>query len=178
MAGKSYIAETRELAYRTWRECGQNIELTIKTIKDKHSIPVTKPTLYAWMEKFNWKERATRAETEEQRVKDAVVSDEEKILADLKKQRQKYERYFDSLGDAAIDPQATYAYNSLAKTITDIRSRMQGPEARVDRPALFMEAMEFIAGYLKEKDPEGLKVLAKNFDGIIEAFKVKHAQAS
>ncbi len=37
--------------------------------------------------------------------------------------------------------QTTYAYNSLAKA---------------DKPALFMESMEFIAGYLKEKDPEGL----------------------
>jgi len=178
MAGKSYIAETRELSFRTWRECGQNIELTIKTMKDRHDVPITKPTLYAWMEKFNWKERATRAEVEEQRVSDAIVTDEGKILADLEKQRQKYERYFNSLGEMAIDPQATYAYNSLAKTIADIKIRCRGPEIKMDRPALFMESMEFIAGFLKEKDPEGLKILARNFDGIVDAFKVKHAQAT
>jgi hypothetical protein len=178
MAGKSYITETRELAYRTWRECGQNIELTIKTMKERQNIPITKPTIYAWKEKFNWEERAARAETEEQRVKDVILSDESKILADLEKQRQKYERYFDSMGDTAIDPQATYAYNSLAKTITDIKARSMGTSVAVDKPALFMESMEFIAGYLKGKDPEGLKVLAHNFDGIIEAFKEKHAQTA
>lgn len=178
MAGASYVTETRERTYRVWREQGQNVERTIRTMKREHDIPVTKPTLYAWIEKFDWKGRAARAETEERRVHDVAVTDEARILADLEKQRQKYERYFDSLGETAIDPQATYAYNSLAKTITDIRGRMQGPEARVDRPALFLESLEFIAGFLKEKDPEGLKVIAKNFDGLIEAFKEKHAQAS
>ena len=57
-------------------------------------------------------------------------------------------------------------------------ARFRETENKIDKPALFMEAMEFIAGYLKEKDPEGLKAMAKNFDGIIEAFKVKHAQTT
>jgi len=178
MAGKSYIAETRELAFRTWRECGQNVELTIKAMKDRHDIPITKPTLYAWMEKFNWRERAARAETEEQRVNDAVVSDEAKILADLEKQKAKYERFFETLGEGAVDNQATYAYTNLVKTISDIKIRCRGPEVKVDRPTLFMEALEFVAGFLKERDPEGLKVLARNFDGIVDAFKVKHAQTA
>lgn len=50
--------------------------------------------------------------------------------------------------------------------------------AGYDKARVFLEAMEFIAEYLKENDPEGLKVLAKNFDGIILAFKVKNAQAA
>jgi transcriptional regulator with XRE-family HTH domain len=55
---------------------------------------------------------------------------------------------------------------------------IEAQKGKVDKPAMFMEDMEFVAGYLKEKDPEGLKVLAKNFDGLIEAFKEKHAQAA
>jgi len=55
---------------------------------------------------------------------------------------------------------------------------IEAQKGKVDKPALFLESMEFIVGFLKEKDPEGLKVLAKNFDGIIEAFKEKHAQAA
>lgn len=175
MAAKSYIPENRELAYRTWRACGQNVELTLKELKKKHGFPLSKPTLYDWIDKFNWKDRACRAENEEQRMKDAVANNEEKILADLEKQRLKYETYFDSLGDGIIDSNATYAYNSLAKTIVDIKIKMRGPDVRVDRPAIFMESMEFIAGYLKEHDPEGLKIIARNFDGIIGAFKERHA---
>ena len=48
----------------------------------------------------------------------------------------------------------------------------------VDRPALFMEDLEFIVGTLKETDPEGLKILARNFDGIVDRFKERHAKAS
>ncbi len=48
---------------------------------------------------------------------------------------------------------------------------------RIDRPAFFLESVQFIAGYLKEKDPEGLKVMARNFDDIIDAFKRKHEAA-
>lgn len=55
---------------------------------------------------------------------------------------------------------------------------IEGQKGRIDKPALFMEAVEFIAGHLKENDPEGLKIIAKNFDGIISAFKENHAQAT
>jgi len=55
---------------------------------------------------------------------------------------------------------------------------IENQKMRIDRPALFMEAVEFIAGYLRANDPEGLKVLANNFDGLIVEFKTKHAQAT
>ncbi|MDF1592602.1 MAG: DUF1804 family protein [Desulfobacterales bacterium] len=48
----------------------------------------------------------------------------------------------------------------------------------IDRPKLFLEHLEFMAEVLKETDPEGLKVLAKNFDFIVVKFKGKYAQAA
>lgn len=123
MAAKSYVAENRELAFRTWRECGQNIELTVRTLKDRDGLPVTKPTLYNWIDKFNWKERAARAEAEEQKAGDIQVSFEEKMLADLAKQKGKYERYFETLDDATPDNQAMYAYTALVRLIADIRKK-------------------------------------------------------
>jgi len=57
------------------------------------------------------------------------------------------------------------------KSIDDLPSN-------VDRPALFLESLKFIAGILKETDPEGLKILAQNFDEIVDKFKVQHANAS
>lgn len=123
MSAKSFIAENRERAFRTWRECGQNVELAIRTLKERDGLPVTKPTIYSWIEKFNWKERAARAEAEEQKAGDIQISFEEKMLADLAKQKGKYERYFETLNDATPDNQAMYAYTALVRLITDIQKK-------------------------------------------------------
>lgn len=42
-----------------------------------------------------------------------------------------------------------------------------------DRPKVFLENIQFIAGWLRENDPEGLKVLAENFDALTVSFKVE-----
>ena len=47
--------------------------------------------------------------------------------------------------------------------------------AEFDRPAVFLENIEWLAKKLKESDPAGLKVLAKNFDQLIFQFKAEHA---
>ncbi|MFA7465191.1 MAG: hypothetical protein WCY54_09065, partial [Syntrophales bacterium] len=113
----SYIDENRELAFRAWRQCGQNVERTIRTLKEDHGLPVSKPTLYDWMEKFNWKERAARAEAEERKTGDLQMSFEEKMLAGLVEQKQKYERYFATLPDTKPDNQAMFAFTALVRLI-------------------------------------------------------------
>lgn len=50
--------------------------------------------------------------------------------------------------------------------------------AKIDKPSIFLENLEFLASVLKETDPEGLKALAKNFDELIIRFKVKNAQTT
>lgn len=47
-----------------------------------------------------------------------------------------------------------------------------------DAAKVFLENLQWIAAWLRENDPEGLKVIARNFDGIIAAFKEKHAQTA
>lgn len=47
--------------------------------------------------------------------------------------------------------------------------------AEFDRPAVFLENLEWLGKYLKENDPAGLKVLAENFDHLIMQFKAEHA---
>ncbi|MDA8428176.1 MAG: DUF1804 family protein [Geobacteraceae bacterium] len=42
-----------------------------------------------------------------------------------------------------------------------------------DRPKVFLENVQWIAEYLKNNDPEGLKVFARNFDAMAMAFKVE-----
>jgi predicted transcriptional regulator len=48
----------------------------------------------------------------------------------------------------------------------------------LDKPALFLEFLEWLALNLKETDPEGLKILARNFDSLVIQFKTEHAQAA
>ncbi|MBE0598296.1 MAG: DUF1804 family protein [Desulfuromonadales bacterium] len=40
-----------------------------------------------------------------------------------------------------------------------------------DRPRVFLENLQFIIGWLRENNPEGLKVLAESFDPLTTAFK-------
>jgi transcriptional regulator with XRE-family HTH domain len=47
----------------------------------------------------------------------------------------------------------------------------------IDRPALFLGNLEWLAIKLRDMDPEGLKVLARNFDALIIQFKSEHANA-
>jgi len=169
MAGKSYLAENRELAYRTWRECGQNIELALRTLKEKHGLSITKPTIYGWIDKFNWKDRAARAETEERKANDVVVSDEARMVLDLEKQKGKYERYFDSLGEAATDTQAMYAYTNLVKTIIDVKTRIGAYRA-----SLFLEFLRDMIDWLSKHDPEAVPILERNFDDFIAFAREKY----
>lgn len=42
-----------------------------------------------------------------------------------------------------------------------------------DRPKVFLETLQWLAAWFKENDPEGLKVLAENFDSLTMAFKTE-----
>lgn len=71
-----------------------------------------------------------------------------------------------------LDPQKIYAFSRLEKKAAARLRRPEEPSApELDRPALFLEDLNFIANILKETDPEGLKVFARNFDLIVARFK-------
>lgn len=121
------------------------------------------------MEKFNWKGRAARAETEEQTANDAVVSDSAKMIADLEKQKKKYESYFDSLGDTGTDTQAMYAYTNLVKTIFDIKTRLGAYKT-----ALFLEFLRDMIDWLSKNDPEAVPMIEKKFDDFVAYAREKY----
>ncbi len=80
-----------------------------------------------------------------------------------------------------LDGQLLFAYRGLVRDFVGDQKAAKisdPPVLDVDRPALFLEDLNFIATYLKEKDPEGLKALAKNFDGLVARFKADHAQTA
>lgn len=76
-----------------------------------------------------------------------------------------------------LDPQDIYAASRLEATSRKDEPRAAETQVEVDRPKLFLEDMEFIAGVLKEIDPEGLKVFARNFEVIVERFKNNLSQS-
>lgn len=77
----------------------------------------------------------------------------------------------------SLDPQTIYALVRLQNVAAREGKKTEAAET-ADRPRLFLEDLEYIAGVLKDRDPEGLKVLARNFDFLIAEFKGHHeAQA-
>ncbi len=61
--------------------------------------------------------------------------------------------------------------------ITARRAEESSP-ADIDKPAQFLGFLEWLALKLRETDPEGLKILARNFDSLVIQFKAEHAQTT
>lgn len=73
-----------------------------------------------------------------------------------------------------LDPQDVYAVIRLEKLAREGKFKNQENTAPdVDLPKIFLENLEWIARVLKDTDPEGLKVLARNFDYLTDKFKAE-----
>jgi len=79
-----------------------------------------------------------------------------------------------------LDSQSMFGLVRVAKVISPKETSRQeeAPAPDIDRPALFLEDLEFIANILKEVDPEGLKVFARNFEVIAARGKAQYAQTA
>jgi len=166
--------ETRELAYSVWCECGQNLSECYRKMNGEHGYVISRQSLHEWKTKYDWEGRAARVDAEKIMMADATSDDA--LLVPLLKQKTKYENYFDGLPVGKIDTQAVYAYNSILKTMLIIKEKLSDGQINIDRPALFLNDMEFVAKTLREIDPEGLKVFARNFDVLVAKFKEQNAQ--
>lgn len=112
----------RELAYRVWCENSQHIQNTVNSLQKNHGFDITRQSLAKWRDEYGWEARAARAEAAE-RDRAEAVSDSV-ILDSLIDQKRKYEEYFASLKPGQIDTQAVYGYNSILKTILDIKDKI------------------------------------------------------
>jgi hypothetical protein len=78
-----------------------------------------------------------------------------------------------------MDPQIIYAFLRTEKqTALSAGDKKEEKAPDLDRPALFLEDLNFIATILKEIDPEGLKIMSRNFDAIVSRFKADHAKTA
>ncbi|NOZ81263.1 MAG: hypothetical protein GXP63_06350, partial [DPANN group archaeon] len=125
--------------------------------------------LYSWRDKYDWKGRAARAEAEERKVKDAVMSDEARMIASLEAQKDRYEKYFESLGPQGADHQAIYAYTNLVKTIVDIKEKIQAQKA-----SLFLDFMKDLIEWLSRNEPDSVDAIEKVFDDYVAYAREKY----
>ena len=112
----------RELAYKIWRDNGQNLVKTVTALNRDHDYEITRQSLAKWRVEYDWEGRAARAEVAEKDRAEAVS--DASILDSLIERRQRYEDYFKGLALGKVDNQAIYGYNSILKTILDIKDKI------------------------------------------------------
>ncbi len=148
MAGARFDDQSKQKAYNLWRKWGHNIEATVREM-GKEGVPVTRQTIYLWMHRYRWKERAAGADNAERVARGGPDREgNTDLVASLEVQKAKYDRFFQSLGEEGIDVQATYAYTTLIKAIADARKKASAkPDLYSMAPVVMDEFVRFIKGH-------------------------------
>jgi hypothetical protein len=141
------LSELRSKAFNAWYESGCNISEALRRLSAEGYV-VTRQTLAAWRDEDDWKERAARLDSEIRLAKDAeALTEDDILLASLKRQHGQYERYFETLDKP--DAQATYAHNGLIKTIQEVAQR-----TAAYRRAVFTEYFRGMITFFRQTKPE------------------------
>lgn len=139
--------------------------LTLEQVSTRLPEKVSITTLSRWKQDGEWDER--RQEWAKAQVE---------IKRDSLKLRQKLVARALAIMEGLPGPQELYAASAIANRLGRAEGQgatAGGAEPEIDRPALFLEDLKFVAKILKETDPEGLKVVARNFEAIVARFKAQ-----
>lgn len=155
MAEKGAKAKLYDLAFRLYAE-GKSlseIELTLE---------VSRQTLSAW-------------KAESKRPGDEFDDwDKARKLkrSNVQRLRDLFDRELTALEESRAGDMSAVSLDAITKLGTLVQ-RWETTENGLtyDRPKVFIENLQFIAGWLRENDPEGLKVLALSFDELTTAYK-------
>jgi hypothetical protein len=134
--------------------------LTFDQVAKETGISISQ--LKSWSGAEGWREKREEYRVNKQSIRSTVTK--------LRKQLA-----IDAL--ATSDPNKVFAFIRL-EALAGRQERKSEEAPKIDRPAIFLEDLEFIASVLMSRDPEGLKILANNFDVLIEQFKAKYAHAT
>lgn len=89
----------------------------------------------------------------------------EKMLLDLMKRKQAYDRYFEKQPDDQIDNQATYAYAGLCQKISEIQKDLDArPDLYRMAPVVMDEFVKFVKKTVKEQPTQ------ETIFGLIDRF--------
>lgn len=131
--------------------------LSIRQVHEATKTPLR--TVQRWSCKGAWVEKRKRRQ---------------EILCEINNKKLLLQKELIQKALDTLDPKAA---NAAYKWIVEERrasGRGSGDGAKameIDRPALFLEHLQFVAETLKERDPEALKAIASNYDAIIARFK-------
>jgi transposase-like protein len=151
---EQYDFATRDLCRQCYIYRGQ----TYEEIAEKTGVSPSQ--LKRWGKDEHWKEQ-----------RDEYVNSKSNNLTRLMNVRENILKTL----EAEVNPNTVHqllgGYRQ-ASSIIDAQLTPGGGE--VDRPAIFLQDLRFIAEELARIDPKGLAVIDKNFDALIEAFKESH----
>jgi transcriptional regulator with XRE-family HTH domain len=159
MAEKGAKSKLYEVAFRMYAE-GQTLEAI------SEALGVSRQSLSSW-------KAETRRPNEDQ-------DDWDKARAQKSSNMQRLKNLFDRELLFAEERQSGAIPQPTLNTLTQLGALVQRWETveraasaggGYDRPKVFLENLQFIAGWLRDNDPEGLKALAESFDPLTLAFK-------
>lgn len=150
--------ETREQAEELFTVEG----LTLEEISRR--LEISDRTLANWSTSGNWVERRKKHREDIASIKKNSF----KLRKELARKALETLENMES-----INPQDMHGFKSVLSMIEPKEKEKDQTVMNIDRPKLFLEDMEFVAEVLKEIDPEGLKIFARNFDVIVDRFKGK-----
>ncbi|WP_420267106.1 hypothetical protein [Candidatus Magnetominusculus dajiuhuensis] len=168
MKGKSLIKENLELAFHIWREEGTNVKKTLSRLNQEHGFRLSQPTFYDWIKRYGWRERLARLDAQE--LKGQEVSHSPDPLVSIAKQVEKYDRYFEGLGEAGIDNEAMSAYTNLVKTRAQLIEKQRAYKGQT-----IIEFMRELINWLSKNDPDGVTVIEKHFNDFSNYAREKYA---
>ena len=145
--------------------------LTLEQVSARLPEKVSITTLSRWKQDGEWDERRQEWAKAQGEIKRDSLKLRQKLVA----------RALAIMEEDNPGPQELYAASAIASRLGRVEGQgaaADKPAPEIDRPALFLEDLKFVAKVLKETDPEGLKVVARNFEAIVARFKAAHAQAS
>jgi hypothetical protein len=160
------LTELRGKAFGVWYASGCNLAEALRRLAGE-GYSVTRQTLAAWRDEDEWLERRTRLDKEYQAARDAeALTEDEMLLASLKRQHEKYEAYFETLEKP--DAQATYAHNGLIKTIQEIAQRT----AQYKR-AIFTEYFKDMLGFFRRNKPDAAAAIETEAESYLAYIREK-----
>lgn len=174
MARVNYDAKIRELAFRLWRETGQNVSEALRRLQSEYGYTkLQRQTLYDWMRGGEWQDRAARLQAEADRAEIAKLLGRERILSDLDAQKRRYETYLDSLGPTVVDNAATTAYANLCKVIMSLQDKVESGAGK--KPLeISMDVLKHLSGFVRENHPQHaaafLEILEPFGDRLVEIY--------
>jgi hypothetical protein len=147
----------RDLALQCYIYRGQ----TYEEIADQ--MRISRAQLMRWGKKENWKGQ-----------REEYLASKSKNLTRLITART---RILDQL-EAEINPNTVHQLLSAYRQLDTLIEGQISGRKEPDRAAIFLEDLRFIVEELAKSDPAGVAVIDKNFDALIEAFKIYHEKAS